>query len=106
MLTHADDVDLAVKVDVSEPYGFTEHGYVTATQNGHFSSDLRTSQFYGIQSVLVLSSHFAWRNAVVLMYLDIKGHILNCHVLNLPSWRPPTKIFFTFLQTFRIVAPM
>lgn len=74
MLTHADYVDFAVRVDVGEPYSFTEHGYVTATQYGHLSFYLGTSQFYGAQSLLVLSSNCAWRNTMVLMHLHINAH--------------------------------
>lgn len=64
MRTHTDNVDLAVRVNVGEPHRFTEHGYVTAAQNGHLSSNLCTSQSYVVQSLVVLTSHNAWRNTV------------------------------------------
>lgn len=74
MWTHADDVDLADGVHVCKPYCFTKHGYVAATQNGHLSSNLRTGQSYGFQGLLVLASHRAWRNSVLLRHLGTNSH--------------------------------
>lgn len=90
MRTHADYVELAVRVNIGEPHCFTEHGYVTATQNGHLSFSLCTSLSYVVQSLAVLTSHNAWRNTEELTHADNTAHVYCVMLCVKPTILTPT----------------